>query len=262
MKARTARKVINIRFRNLVKYYAAMKQTTGMEDIHHFRVEIKKLRAFLRLAGAIYDKKMTIPPSLKKLFRSAGRLRDLQRHSQTLKHSQEQHNHPVPYLKHINGKIARAKKNLARQMRNRVLDRSQVNIKKEIKNRVSSKSVRKFYYKKLAQIRIAGSFPSITDEDLHTIRKNVKDILYTAKSFEIDLGRNFPLPGWNKKIELYYTKLADELGRFQDCRTDISHFQRSSNKMTAHEKNIFESLLIQKQQSKNDLMHLLTINPL
>src|SRR6266436_3162758 len=85
MNAIPTRQVISLRLHRLKRNYALIKRSKGMEDIHHFRVEIKKLRAFLRMLQTGRDAPIKIPGSLKKIYHYAGLIRELQLHQQTIK---------------------------------------------------------------------------------------------------------------------------------------------------------------------------------
>src|SRR5262245_19892691 len=75
MNAAPIKKIIRFRFHRLKKYLRQMKRRLSREAIHHFRVEVKKLRAFLRM---ISGDKLKIPHALKNIYRQAGSVRELQ----------------------------------------------------------------------------------------------------------------------------------------------------------------------------------------
>src|SRR4051812_45697644 len=57
-----------------------LKKKAGKGDIHRFRTDIKKLRAFYRLLslGAGEGKGLQLPRHLKKMYAAVGRIRELQ----------------------------------------------------------------------------------------------------------------------------------------------------------------------------------------
>lgn len=69
------------RFKKLSKYYNKALEDFAANDIHHFRVEMKKLRAFMRLINLTNSvKQHKIPKQLKSFYNIAGNIRNLQLH--------------------------------------------------------------------------------------------------------------------------------------------------------------------------------------
>ena len=64
-----------------------MKKDDSAEAIHLFRIEIKKLRAFLRLLSLKLKKEdeLKLPFKIKKMYKYAGKIRDRQLHRKRMK---------------------------------------------------------------------------------------------------------------------------------------------------------------------------------
>lgn len=254
MNAATTKKIIRLRFRRLKRYATHIKEKAGTEDIHAFRVEVKKLRAFVRLLQEGQDK-IKIPRPLKKAYRKAGLVRSLQLHRQIIKDARDKpEGLPVQYLKQVDKKISAAKKDLKQALQPALLRRAKAKMEKKLQGALRQAAVREFYQKKLTAVRDMFSAASMDDEQWHTTRKILKDILYNAKTFEADLSRRFPVQGWNKDKQDAYTTLTDELGKFQDSSTELLHLQSSPYGIKPMERKAVLALRRRQRQLKRRLL--------
>lgn len=252
MNAASIRKVIRLRFRRLNRFYTRMKKNANREDIHRFRVEVKKLRAFLRLLQD-NETKIKLPRPLKEVYRRAGKLRDLQLHHQTIRHIAADQELTALHSK-VNKKMAAAIKYMKKAMSRSLLQKAQQKIEKKLPGYLSPSAIQLFYDKKIAAIPEHVPSGSMTDKQLHAIRKNLKDILYNAQLFETDLSRRFPASQWNKEKEKHYTALADELGQFQDSCVALAQLRRSRRKAGPEEKQTIIALQYNQQQLRKHLL--------
>src|SRR5690348_18289101 len=81
MKQKEIKEVITNHFDVMNSLFHKISHEFNAEDIHHFRVEVKKLRAFLRLLTA--SEKLEgplLPENLKSLYRYVGIIRNIQLH--------------------------------------------------------------------------------------------------------------------------------------------------------------------------------------
>src|SRR5688500_15261058 len=79
-------KTIRVRYHNLVKHFKTLEKNVTAETIKPFRIEIKKIRAFLRLL-ALESKNQDLPEfpkSLKRMHKSGGHLRDAEMHQKRI----------------------------------------------------------------------------------------------------------------------------------------------------------------------------------
>jgi CHAD domain-containing protein len=259
MNAAATGKIIRLRFRRLKRYYTSIGKEMGMEDIHHFRVEVKKLRAFLRMLQTASGHKLKIPGALKQMYGKAGAVRDLQLHRETIKERHDKHTTmPAPHLKHVSREITGAVKDLKKTMHPGLLRLARSKIEKKIPAGLSAAAIHDFYDQKLAAVRDIVSAGKFSDRQLHTIRKYLKDILYNAKTFETDLSCRYPVRVWNRKMEKYYTALTDELGKFQDSCVELKHFQNRQHQPGPWKKELVTALRREKQQIKDRLKQALS----
>jgi len=66
---------------------------------------------------------------------------------------------------------------------------------------------------------ISGHF---SDDNIHAIRKNLKDLLYNLKEYAGVEHTILSVSIWKGKDESFFIKLLDELGSFQDKCTAIA----------------------------------------
>jgi CHAD domain-containing protein len=225
------RKVIMLCFRRLRKYYSLVGKNSGMEDIHHFRVEIKQLRAFLRMLSS-KDGVIKIPGPLKNIYRLAGTVRDLQLHKQDIEKEMDiTADFIVKYLQQLDKKLDEAKRKLKHAIKPGLLTLARQKIEKRLPGELAVTTIENFIKEKLGSAnKIAAT--NNKDKELHVIRKNLKDVIYVARIFETDLMIPFPYSGWNKNMKKYITGLASTLGKFQDSFTWLSQLKHPGNHIT------------------------------
>lgn len=200
-----------------------MKKTFGMEDIHHFRVEVKKTRAFLRMLSSNDDTgKIKIPGPLKEAYRKAGKMRDIQLHREDIRNEKKAGIQPGgAYLQQLDNKLEAARKEL-KSLRPRILPLSRQKIEKKLQG-LPSPDIESFTKEKLVAVARIAPAKTIGNEELHLTRKNLKDIIYLSKTFETDLAVPFPYSGWSRNTEKYINALAADLGKLQDSFTALAH---------------------------------------
>lgn len=187
MKANAIRDAYKTRFKKLSKYYLAALEDFRVSDIHHFRVEMKKLRALIRLINLSHvDDQDKIPKPLKSFYNIAGNIRNLQLQQQRIADLSKNLSiePPSSYLQFLEEE-ERAMKKEAQQL---AVNISLKDFEKELIGKVPeqlTKEVRTAFVEK-RKIRLEELFtlPFYYDEGLHEIRKIVKDLMYNYKFLE------------------------------------------------------------------------------
>src|SRR5438045_9254481 len=103
-------------YRKIKTYMAKISSDLNEESLHRFRVEYKKLRAFLRMQSepAITANKIKIAKDLKKAYTIAGSIRDLQlQELRILEATTQEPKKPVPYINLLHREIAELQPELA-----------------------------------------------------------------------------------------------------------------------------------------------------
>ena len=200
-------------FKKLSTYYHKVIRDFDMDDIHDFRVEIKKLKAFIRLMNiATPNEQHKLPGSLKSFYNVIGNLRSLKLHQQRIKSLCEQLavEEPANYLKELSKQKKYWRKTALqiaedlslKDFENKLVDNTSENIKEEVINNFVVKYKNKLEY--LISLRF------YVDQTLHDIRKALKDIMYNWSYVQSAAG--ILLPGeWHelKSIESAASKLGD-----------------------------------------------------
>ncbi len=214
-------------YRKIKKYGKNILPGYDVETIHQFRVSYKRLRAFLRMIAEADGKKkeVAISKSLKAAYRVSGAIRDRQLQQQRIRKA-TRHDviKPKAYLSLLQKEINKLKPRLVEILSTDPVDKSKKKTDAAMPHLFPENKFRDFVHKKrddVYEIIAAGHF---TDTNIHTIRKNLKDLFY---NFEIygGVGQGMLAHGiWKGKgkDDKYFSGLLDELGLFQDQCIAIS----------------------------------------
>jgi CHAD domain-containing protein len=210
----------------VVKHISSMEKHTNrlpgrfdQEDIHDLRVGYKKTRAFLRLLQLEKDGgDLHMPDKLKGVYEICGKVRDMQLFLAQL--------HTIKVAPQLPASITHWSRQLFTYKEQTVTAIEAVHFKKlsdaiskELPRQLHDETVKKFMHQKIAAIHIV-LLAADNEEDLHTIRKQLKDSIYTIRIFENDWGIPFPVSGWKSEKEL--SDMASTLGDFNDRCLAIS----------------------------------------
>lgn len=200
-----------------------------MEDIHKLRVNFKKMRAIIRLLQGRHSKK-EIPAALKKLYRAAGTIRDLQLHHQQLANIYSHKTTlPIQYLQLIQDEIKK-QYHVYDKAYNQI---SFARISKQLKHSIPHHLHRKQYEhrnKKLLRTIYALLYRIPTDEELHTIRKHLKDMIY--------IQDYLPLPDG-------YKDAAQVLGDYLDSIVFVKHLKKYGSNVPENERAILHTIQVE-----------------
>lgn len=248
MKRLALKEVIDKHIGSIKKCCDRMPGCFDQEDIHDLRVDYKKTRAFLRLLQLEKDSgDLQLPDKLKAVYQTGGKVRDLQLFLTQL--------HALPVVNDIPTCITRWKKQLFAYKEQAVVAIEEVNFKKirqdiihELPGELKEDTVKKFLHHKVAAIHII-LLAADDENDLHAIRKQLKDIIYVIRIYENDWGIPFPISDWNEK-EL--SELASQLGDFNDRCISISLLPSGySDEIGEGERTILQTLQNKWLKEKN-----------
>jgi CHAD domain-containing protein len=206
-------RVVQKRFREAGKHFRQLKYHASVDPVHDFRVEIKKLRAILRLLSMADHVAIKIPSKLKKIYSKAGIIRELQVLQIRNKKEKALTDFSIKQIRNTQKKETSALNELARS-------HSIAADKKEVvallpKN-IAFRTVINFFSTKLAEINRLLYLKRITDEVMHSIRKILKDLLYVAQLLEKEMHFRFPNSVWNKSKETWYLQISYALGDYHE----------------------------------------------
>ena len=114
----------------------------------------------------------------------------------------------------------------------------------------------KFMQQKIAAIHII-LLAADNEKDLHSIRKQIKDIIYIMRICESDWGIPFPFGDWKNEKEL--DDIASDLGDFNDRCLSISLLQSGysddcDNDEKAQLQNLQAAWVQQKEKQQRQLL--------
>lgn len=254
--------IIRVFFKRLRKYAGKMKKDDSAEAIHLFRVEIKKLRAFLRLLSLELKKEdeLKLPSKIKKMYKYAGKVRDRQLHRKRMKAAIKSNKQQFPEIKMVWNDVAEKKEGKGNKMLSeKDFLAAELKLKEELPNEIEAAAVKTFFSLKLNNIISVANKGSYSNEELHTIRKSLKDIIYIIKLYHSEMKIKLPFTFWNKRQEKVAEQLAHALGIYNDLCIDLSFLKRAMKKNDENEKKEIQSLhniwLAGKRKLKKEIVN-------
>jgi len=206
--------------KKIKKLYKKVVKGFDKEEVHDFRVEVKKLRALLRLL--FHDrngKKYKVPKQIKGLYRCTGHIRNLQlQEEKIIQFTFRENVWPAEYIAFLRSKQQSWILNARKYKGEKPYKRSEENsIKKGMKG-LDKKIVKSYVEYQRGLIQNILLLEHFEDNDLHQLRKHLKDILYNWKLIKLFLISLLPhFLDKKKKINAFTIML----GEFQDACMEI-----------------------------------------
>jgi CHAD domain-containing protein len=177
--------IITTHRRKLKKLLSHIATAYDPEQLHDFRVSFKKTRAFIRMISADNDgrKKIKILKKIKPCYSLAGTLRDLQLLQQHITEIAGKDQSLLKYFELLKKEITHTKHALQKQVAVNFFTNAEKTIK-HVPEKFSTKdfaSYAKLKWEDAYRILIIGNY---TDQHLHAVRKNLKDLFYNMKTME------------------------------------------------------------------------------
>ncbi|HEX5026159.1 MAG TPA: CHAD domain-containing protein [Agriterribacter sp.] len=254
--------ITNSHYQRLRKYSKLIPENFEGETIHRFRVEYKKLRAFLRMlsqSGQI-EAKIKVSKNLKKVYRLAGSIRDLQLQQQRVRNAaKDDPKKPRSYLHLLEKEINNIKPDLKAMVGNKMITESKKKTNATLPETFSLVDFRRSVQKKRKSIDAIIKAGDFSDNAIHAIRKDLKDLFYnlnTLYKIEHNLSQQ---TRWIGKEKPYYDRLLDELGKFQDSCASVALLKpRWLAKLNTRNQELLEELkkewINEKSSRKKGLM--------
>lgn len=265
MKQKEITSVIRSSFRTIDKYLPQIIVDVDEEAIHHFRTEIKKLRAFLRLLseGGNTEDRLKLSKKIKVIYWYAGNIRNLQLHQKEVNKFLEKSANKPPkiYLEHLVKQLESFERILKTFIYPDDFNREKERIIKKLPGKFSKTAVKKFISQKIYEFKkLLTQLES--DEMIHAVRKLLKDILYNWKYLK-DYKKLLPT-GISEKKEI--ESLTELLGNYCDKVTGINFLETYAiSPFNAKEKGILQQIINKWQEEKNilrsQLYSMLAYNP-
>ena len=223
MKKSTIIRILDKRCRHLEQYKEKLQSGFDVEANHHFRVEIKKLRALLRLLHhtQVCAGELNLPKSFHQFYKAVGEVRSLQLQRKSVEALCKELDCSVPvgYMDVLVRNEKKARKQVSEKAKEVSVSRLHQQLVKAIGTTLHKKDTENFVQQKKSKLVEYLAVVSLTEEVLHDIRKLLKDLLYVWPLIEEVMAEAFPPLFFSKAVCL---RLAERLGRYQDCCVAIS----------------------------------------
>lgn len=222
MKEKEIVEVVENRFKTINKLSHKIIKEFNTDDIHNFRVEVKKLRAFFRLLDTEKEMEQPLIPKLLKTFYGyIGIIRNIQLHRHNLfKYITDYKiEKPDEYLTVLGAEQNYWQKDAEDLMEDNNFDETEETILKRLPGKLEKSAIKKFIEKKLDELKT--QLADVKDDVIiHTIRKILKDILYTWDYIK----HHADLPAAISKEE-DLKLFTSQLGSFRDKSIQLEFLQ-------------------------------------
>lgn len=209
MKKKKEMKQLNQLWKGMKNHLKAFLETSSQEDLHQFRVHVKKLKALLDLYASEQENKGLLHEfkPVKTVFKAAGDIRNAhinlqlgeKYHLQNPDFEQQQQQ----LLQQGLAEFKKHGKSYLKQFK-----KTHIALQNNL-HKLPGKTIRHFYREKLDQIAVFFAAPTF-DEAMHTARKNMKLLIYnqraSAKALKGELELNVD----------YLNQLQDKIGQWHD----------------------------------------------
>jgi CHAD domain-containing protein len=226
MKSEEIISALDKRFKKVEKHYNKSFEDFELEEIHGFRLEMKKLRAFIRLINTNIPgyRKIKKERKIKSFYNTTGNIRNLQLYQQRVSHLCYNMllEKPVQYLQLLHNEENKQKKKAGRIADKISFNHFQKKIIDLVSDKLNTQSVQAFVIQKKHTLLELIFLLDYSDEAMHEIRKVLKDLLYDWKYISSYVSPAFP--AWftyKKNIEVF----TDKLGEFHDLCIALYFFK-------------------------------------
>ncbi len=254
--------IIDDHYRKLKKQLNRIIPGFDPETIHQFRVAYKKLRAFLRMISRQKEKgrKIKFSKKLKRAYKISGTIRELQLQQQRIQETTgPQLKKPKGYLMLLQKEMKKLRLSFSEIIKKEPFTESKKKTGAAIPDKFTVMDYKVFVEKKWNAVNTIIGSGHLSDERIHAIRKNFKDLFYNLKIIDGVDQDILAMSKWKGNTEPYIYQLLAELGDFQDkCMAIIlikSYWQDnlidSDRVILAQLKKIWEK---QKKQQKQLLL--------
>lgn len=217
--------ITNTQYRKIKKHIKKTGEDFDRETIHQFRVEYKKLRAFLRMLGAQDgdEREITVSKTLKKAYTISGSVRDLQlQQGRITGATKEEQKKPQAYLTLLQKEIDSLKPELSEIILENPVNDSKKKTDAALPDEFSLGGFKNFVQHKWAAVHAIIQSGHFSDDNVHLVRKNLKDLFYNLKLYSGVEHEILSVSILKGKDEKYFVQLLEELGSFQDKCTAIA----------------------------------------
>jgi len=212
---------IDYRFSNIEHVLHKLKHDCTTDNIHEIRVQIKKLKALIRLFSfsTTVTSNSKFPKPLNKLYNSLGHLREWQIQKQHITKAADDLHYAdsLAYMHKINRKADTCKRRVMKKIsRLPDLKRTRDDIKNNSPLDPASRSVLGFVQSKMHTVQLVLQSGKADDESMHDMRKKIKDVQYVISGS----GKTSETKKESSRLQSVQ-KVSGQLGDFHDMSVSL-----------------------------------------
>jgi hypothetical protein len=251
-------KLLRKRFEKINRKASVVVKHFRAKDIQAFRVEIKKLRALLRLIGSAENSNhpFGLPKKVHRFYAEVGLIRNDQLQIkritvESIKAKDEELS--KSYLKSLNSRITKSKR-LARQLvKNEAIKKAEKQMKQIIPEGLPASQISEFVWGEVNELRNSLDSFFHSDESLHAVRKLLKNLLHLWPLIKGEVVFILPSALFCSKEDLRF--IARRLGKFQDTCVSVELLAKemAEGKHSERETEFFNALQTKLANEKDSL---------
>jgi CHAD domain-containing protein len=214
MKKKEEIAALNKLWKKMESQLKAFLLSENQEELHQFRVQVKKLKAVLTLYAREKENKNLLKDfkPVKRVFAKAGDIRNAHIHLKLgQKHQLAEEGFQQHQQQLLENNLADFKKQGSKYLK--AIKKAKIALQHDT-HRLHNKTILKFYKEKMAEIEAFFVDPTF-DEALHTTRKNIKLLIYNQK---------IAAPALKDKLQInlkYLDELQNSIGEWHDHNLTI-----------------------------------------
>ena len=251
----------NRQHKKLQEQFEKIADNCTIENIHQLRVGYKKLRAFVRMGSQRNEtsREIKISKKLKEAYAVSGTIRDLQlQRQQILKAAKGDPEKPHEYLKLLQKQIRRLKPVLLAIHFKKTIAESRKKMAATMPDNVWVTHFKLFAQQKWGVIHSIIAVENFNDDNMHSIRKNLKDLFYNLALHKGVEHKKLLHSIAKGKEEQYFEALINELGNFQNKCMAVSLLKPYYlSRVSQHNRELLEKIKKRWTKEKAGMKRLL-----
>jgi CHAD domain-containing protein len=183
------------------------------EDVHSFRTHVKKARAFLHWLGK--DKK-ELPFSFREIYHISGELRDIQVLLRSMEDHPESASGTLRFTSWLRENALRLQQLWDDSFHPRIIRHLEHQLQRPDLKKPTAARMQSFFNTGVKKIEAVVYLPAPDDEELHEMRKKLKDMFYIY-----DWGKEHEFTNSDDGTPELLKKLGEDCGHFNDRRIGL-----------------------------------------